>query len=642
MALKHHLEPVNIASSYTSLGKSSVPKMASLRDDDTRRNGEGFSVDAFLSSLPSFAGSNGANQPAKPAAAEDASQELVCPPGCQRYTVTSRDTVRTIAVRFAMSTSELMLLNRLGGEYVYPGQVLLVKDGHSDVDLPLFSDARPSPQASPRQPTSSAQAWFEQQLTPNNATSNQSAVAKSSSKSAPRVKPRDPRCTGVQLPPNYLADDELSACERIDSGGVVVHAMYVTDGEGFTPGLLQIDNDLITFRPDDTPLIRELGPARFIFQLDCVDLLKPRSQAEAPDFRSVQPTDLTPSGKFHDPTGINRARSARIAQSAWRRSLPSGESDSDHGSSLAQSMTASVDPDTLEDGCSHNDHVGKRLDSTSSLLPDDDDAGGDQDHYPMYLELRLQLVFGEPPRRDTVASYWLALSRGRIQAVYDAVDTRCSDWQAEWDVIAEVPDVPATSIEAQAAHTFSNRGRSATAQEIQAPPSHIHLEIESKFVTADMVAAIVPHLPPWQRMLQWRKLYTTHEDGISLKTLYRRAAESPGPNLLFVRDRQGGIFGAYLNDTIQASDKFYGNGKSFLFRLAPEIEFYKWTGDNGYILMGNKDSLVVGGGGGFAIWLDESFDNGSSNPSSAFNNPTLATTEQFKIQAVEVWTFVQV
>jgi hypothetical protein len=57
------------------------------------------------------------------------------------------------------------------------------------------------------------------------------------------------------------------------------------------------------------------------------------------------------------------------------------------------------------------------------------------------------------------------------------------------------------------------------------------------------------------------------------------------------------VFGAYLSDTIQISDKFYGNGKSFLFRLAPSIEFFKWTAANSYVLMGNKDSLVVGGGG---------------------------------------------
>jgi len=57
------------------------------------------------------------------------------------------------------------------------------------------------------------------------------------------------------------------------------------------------------------------------------------------------------------------------------------------------------------------------------------------------------------------------------------------------------------------------------------------------------------------------------------------------------------VFGAYLSDTIQISEKFYGNGKSFLFRLAPAIEFFKWTAANSYVLMGNKDSLVVGGGG---------------------------------------------
>lgn len=46
------------------------------------------------------------------------------------------------------------------------------------------------------------------------------------------------------------------------------------------------------------------------------------------------------------------------------------------------------------------------------------------------------------------------------------------------------------------------------------------------------------HLPSWQRTLDWQLIYSTYGHGISLNTLYRRAAESPGPTVLVVRDTQ--------------------------------------------------------------------------------------------------------
>eukprot|EP00045_Choanoeca_perplexa_P008686 m.81759 g.81759 ORF g.81759 m.81759 type:complete len:606 (-) comp14578_c1_seq1:123-1940(-) len=605
MASSQSLEPVNITSSYTSIGKSLALEMADVPDDVAQGNNDGFSVDAFLRNLPSFTPpSNATSGAAIVQEGSESTPELACPDGCKRYKVTERDTLQTIAVRFAMTANELLLLNRLGGSYVYPGQMLLVKDVDSKTNMPLFSDTRPSPQRSPKVKTASASlAWVQDQLSGN-----------------PKPAAKDPACSVVTMPPDYLSDTGLSAAEQLSHNKVVVHAMYVTDGEGFIPGTLKMDEHQVFFRPDDSPLIRELGAARFSFRLDLVDLLPPRSQANAPDF-STSPPPLLPAGKFHDPDGANLKRVAHIAQSGLGLPMArdNDSNNDDNGDKPDPGAAASDTPRTAA-GADPGGAEGSfrpRLESS----PDED--------YPIYLELRLQLVFGEAPCRETVASYWLGLSRGRMEAVMDYVMAHCSDWEGEWTVIPDVPDVPATSFEQQ-----------AVAHHHMAEAAHV--KVESKFLTPEMVQQVTHRLPPWQRMLEWEKLYTSYEDGISLSTLYRRAADAPGPSLLFVRDTGGGIFGAYLSDTIQISDKFYGNGKSFLFRLAPSIEFFKWTAANSYVLMGNKDSLVVGGGGGFAIWLDEGFDNGSSNPSTAFNNPCLASSEQFKIHDVEVWTFIQV
>jgi hypothetical protein len=51
------------------------------------------------------------------------------------------------------------------------------------------------------------------------------------------------------------------------------------------------------------------------------------------------------------------------------------------------------------------------------------------------------------------------------------------------------------------------------------------------------------------------------------------------------------------------------------------------------------DWLGVGGGkGGFALWMDESLDKGTSAESSTFSNSCLCSAESFDIVQVEIWS----
>ena len=130
-----------------------------------------------------------------------------------------------------------------------------------------------------------------------------------------------------------------------------------------------------------------------------VDLLPPRSDFNPPDFRLGRRV-LLDAGKFHDPDNASQERKDRILRSNVQQSKNSREE------------TTGADDDS----------------SGRARLRVDDD-------FPVYLELRLQLLFGEAPTADTVASYCLGLSRGRIDVLFDFINSRCAD-EASWEILS--------------------------------------------------------------------------------------------------------------------------------------------------------------------------------------------------------------
>ena len=82
-------------------------------------------------------------------------------------------------------------------------------------------------------------------------------------------------------------------------------------------------------------------------------------------------------------------------------------------------------------------------------------------------------------------------------------------------------------------------------------------------------------------------------------------------------------FGAVLSCQLKISEHYYGTGESFLFKFKPNtaeailelkvhpciqvtliishmiifiVKVYHWSGENDFIIKGNPDSLVLGGG----------------------------------------------
>lgn len=163
----------------------------------------------------------------------------------------------------------------------------------------------------------------------------------------------------------------------------------------------------------------------------------------------------------------------------------------------------------------------------------------------------------------------------------------------------------------------------------------------SGILHVEQARALAGTLPARFRMNSWSLLYSTEKHGISLQTLYRRSVNAP--TLLVVRDAAGFVFGAFTTEGWHVATRFYGTGETFVFQLQPHRAVWRWRPAsseerNDYFMFGTPESLAVGGGGHFAIFLSEGLLRGSSGISSTFGNPCLAGSSDFTVGQLEVWS----
>uniref|UniRef100_A0A6A7FQF4 Oxidation resistance protein 1 n=1 Tax=Hirondellea gigas TaxID=1518452 RepID=A0A6A7FQF4_9CRUS len=148
-------------------------------------------------------------------------------------------------------------------------------------------------------------------------------------------------------------------------------------------------------------------------------------------------------------------------------------------------------------------------------------------------------------------------------------------------------------------------------------------------------------LPARLQGYSWRLTFSTSQQGFSLSSLYRKMQEIVDtPIMVVIQDTQQTVFGSLLSNSVKVSEGFYGTGESFIFTCHPKFEVCNWTGENTYFIKGNNESLVIGGGENFGIWLDGDLYRGRSQPCKTYNNPVLGPSEDFVIKAIECWGFV--
>jgi len=142
---------------------------------------------------------------------------------------------------------------------------------------------------------------------------------------------------------------------------------------------------------------------------------------------------------------------------------------------------------------------------------------------------------------------------------------------------------------------------------------------------------------------RWEMVYSTTRHGVSINTFYTKVAHR-APSVIVVEDTRHHVFGCYATEpwerNVTNAREYYGSGESFLFKIKPVAKIFKWSKMNDYFMLSSKEFIAMGGGfsGGYGLWLDSDFDEGNSDTCDTFLNEPLASSEQFKVLRMEVWS----
>ncbi|KAK6646000.1 hypothetical protein PHAVU_L001844 [Phaseolus vulgaris] len=172
--------------------------------------------------------------------------------------------------------------------------------------------------------------------------------------------------------------------------------------------------------------------------------------------------------------------------------------------------------------------------------------------------------------------------------------------------------------------------------------SRLNLSDDSTFISPALYEFLEICLPNIVKGRQWVLLYSTLKHGVSLRTLIRKSAELSCPGLLIVGDMKGAVFGGLLECPLKptAKRKYQGTNETFVFTTVyGQPRLFLPTGVNRYYCMCVNDLLALGGGGSYALSLEEDLLSGTSGPSETFGNSCLAHSPEFQLKNVELWGF---
>merc|ERR1711871_224988 len=203
--------------------------------------------------------------------------------------------------------------------------------------------------------------------------------------------------------------------------------------------------------------------------------------------------------------------------------------------------------------------------------------------------------------------------------------------------------------------------RSHVSERIKPDPKWLNTSL----LLSEPLAHLLSHFMPVHCQLEtgpWQMLYSLSRDGASIQTFYCNTCRR-GPNVVLVRTSKGDVIGAFApvsweppvgSPTAKLRNHnhlhYTGTGEAFLFRLTPAFQVFSWTQSNPYFMLADHESISFGGGGRFSgMWLDKSFETGTSGYCPTFNNPPLtgqqrngvvfstSDEERFDIVEVQCW-----
>jgi len=438
-------------------------------------------------------------------------------------------------------------------------------------------------------------------------------------------------------PPTPPPPDPVAELEIIEYQFIKLRVRHITSGRGVVSGSVLFTPNAVIFDPDPKdPLVEELEPEAF-------QIIAPMEfVVNAAIFLEFFPIGSTGKtvGREHPPSQIF----TRPEQSAGGKSLQRQDT-SESSYSLCQEAKKEEPVITEENANSEKD--SKENVAEKPRLD------------PYYL----RLTMGKPVNREVSRStptmaygmqtmmpeYWFIVPSKQVNNLYNFFQCWFPEIYSPFDLeeihemgfeLVPEPDLSITD-SVNSINTASKViQKTMTLNSIDIDFLMPEMEVPSELVSDDQRKFLYRHLPPRVQGYTWHLLFSTSQDGFSLHSLYRKAAQVDSPVLLIIQDTDHAVFGALVSCPPAQSEKFLGTGESWLFTFFPSFKVYSWTGENNYIMRGGMNNLIVGSSEGmFGLWLDESFNQGRSQAVTTFDNKPLPGKEDFVINNIECWAF---
>ncbi|XP_053737762.1 oxidation resistance protein 1a isoform X2 [Synchiropus splendidus] len=241
------------------------------------------------------------------------------PKGTIEYSVESRDTLNSIALKFDTTPNELVQLNKLFSRAVVPGQVLYVPDPE------YVSSVGSSPSLSP--------------ISPLSPTSSEADLEKVTDSDGP------PRPEGVHVPffsalrKSRVVSSTSEEEEALTEKFLKINCKYITNGKGAVSGVLLVTPNNIMFDPHRMdPLVLAHGCEEYgiMCPLEEVQSAAIFKEITDPKIRETVPDDLEPLPAERHPS--------QQKESEHRQREP-GANDS--GSTAPRSTEGSISEDVF-------------------------------------------------------------------------------------------------------------------------------------------------------------------------------------------------------------------------------------------------------------------------------------------------------
>ncbi|XP_048085620.1 oxidation resistance protein 1b isoform X3 [Alosa alosa] len=249
------------------------------------------------------------------------------PKGTIEYSVESRDTLNSIALKFDTTPNELVQLNKLFSRAVVPGKVLYVPDQE------YVSSAESSPSLSP--------------ISPHSPTSSEADLEKLTKDSNETHRRNVPPLPAHPLPrPVRVVSSTSEEEEALTEKFLKINCKYITDGKGVVSGVLLVTPNNIMFDPHKADgLVQERGCEEYGIMCPLEELVSAAMCSEITDsrMREFVPPDLELEPSVPEVSHVKRTGRGNADEVAQRLR----DAGNDSASTAPRSTEASLSEDVF-------------------------------------------------------------------------------------------------------------------------------------------------------------------------------------------------------------------------------------------------------------------------------------------------------